>query len=462
MTLDANSTRSVPAGAPLIDGSGKRKRGKAIDVVGYIKEAGSSVFVAGHRYLKVALRFRRVILPWTIDIYIPKEFFKTPEGKDLARRTGRSFHTLNEMAAEILARMPDEWSCFFTVYVLMDSGFCNPTVCSAVRNKGFHFLCAAQSTRNFWVDRGRRKTKKVRVGTNTPGHSALPGPRCATGAQTTRWKETTVSIGDANRGDEWHRPGSMCLQQEEERQTCGRVRLHQVGKRTGHDSHESFLRTLARNAEAPLSADAVGTCNAQCRRPRRPTRGIEPYDQPHRCPPRVRHRVVWVVFTFPARAGQRRPGTPTLPGTVARTGLLIHCMIVPEGNLPDSHAAGVRDAHAALADSPGAGRAIRKTGIATGHRIAVARGGGIGDSLGPKGVQVDFVVSPQLQVFQAGSAGQQVVGHVQNMLRLMVRQVDLQHVQPAVNGLGQTRSPGQQVHAPIPPGPRPRTRSASS
>lgn len=70
----------------LIDGSGKRKRGKATDAVGYIKEAGSSVFVPGHKYLKVALRFRGVILPWTIDIYIPKKFFKTPEGKDLARR----------------------------------------------------------------------------------------------------------------------------------------------------------------------------------------------------------------------------------------------------------------------------------------------------------------------------------------------------------------------------------------
>lgn len=153
----------------LIDGSGKRKRGKATDAVGYIKEAGSSVFVPGHKYLKVTLRFRGVILPWAIDLYIPKKFFKTPDGKSLSERTGRRFRTLNEMAAEILAKMPDEWARFFKVYVLMDSGFCNPTVCSAVRDKGFHFLCAAQSTRNFWVDRGRRKAKKVRVGTHAPG-----------------------------------------------------------------------------------------------------------------------------------------------------------------------------------------------------------------------------------------------------------------------------------------------------
>ena len=72
-------------------------------------------------------------------------------------------------AAQLLAAMPDEWASFLKVYVLMDSGFCNPTVCSAVREKKFHFICAAQSTRNFWVERGRRKAKKVKLATHTPG-----------------------------------------------------------------------------------------------------------------------------------------------------------------------------------------------------------------------------------------------------------------------------------------------------
>jgi SRSO17 transposase len=153
----------------LIDGSAKRKRGKHTDAVGYIKEAGSSVFVPGHKYLMVLVRFRGVVLPWAIDLYIPKGFFRTPEGKDLARRTGRGFRTLNEMTAAILAQMPAEWADFFKVYVLMDSGFCNPTVCTAVRERGFHFICAAQSSRNFWVDRGRKKSKKVKLSTHAPG-----------------------------------------------------------------------------------------------------------------------------------------------------------------------------------------------------------------------------------------------------------------------------------------------------
>ncbi len=153
----------------LVDGSGKRKRGQSMDALGFIREAGIPCSVPGHKFLKVALRFRGVILPWAIDMYIPKKFFKRPAGKDLAERTGRRFGTLNEMAAALLATMPDEWASFLKVYVLMDSGFCNPTVCSAVREKGLHFICAAQSTRNFWVDRGRRKTKKVTLRRHTPG-----------------------------------------------------------------------------------------------------------------------------------------------------------------------------------------------------------------------------------------------------------------------------------------------------
>ncbi len=69
----------------------------------------------------------------------------------------------------MLAAIPDEWTRFFKVYVLMDSGFCNPTVCSGVREKGFHFICAAQSTRLFHVDRGRRKPKTVKLTTHVPG-----------------------------------------------------------------------------------------------------------------------------------------------------------------------------------------------------------------------------------------------------------------------------------------------------
>jgi hypothetical protein len=65
--------------------------------------------------------------------------------------------------------MPADWAEQFKVYVLMDSGFCNETACSAVRQKGFHFICAAQSSRNFLMDRRRRAARKVRLLTHAPG-----------------------------------------------------------------------------------------------------------------------------------------------------------------------------------------------------------------------------------------------------------------------------------------------------
>ena len=153
----------------LIDGSGKRKRGRHMDALGFIREAGTPGVIPGHKYLLVLLRFRGVILPWAIDLYVPKRFFRTPAGRELRERTGRRFRTLNQMAADILAAMPTDWAEQFNVYVLMDSGFCNPTACAAVRDKGFHFICAAQSSRNFRVDRGHRRPKTVRLSTHAPG-----------------------------------------------------------------------------------------------------------------------------------------------------------------------------------------------------------------------------------------------------------------------------------------------------
>lgn len=173
----------------LIDGSGKRKRGKRMDALGFIREAGTPGFIPGHKYLIVLLRFRGVILPWAIDLYIPRKFFRTQAGRDLAERTGRRFRTLNEMTAQILADMPADWAEQFRTYVLIDSGFCNETVCSAVREKGFHFICAAQSSRNFLMDRARRGPRKVRLLTHAPGVLRFAGrdvelpPRRAGGAK---------------------------------------------------------------------------------------------------------------------------------------------------------------------------------------------------------------------------------------------------------------------------------------
>ena len=80
----------------------------------------------------------------------------------------------------------------------------------------------------------------------------------------------------------------------------------------------------------------------------------------------------------------------------------------------------------------------------------VTGGGRVGDSPRAQRVEVDFVVAPQLEVFQAGSAGQDVVGDVEHVVRLVVGQVHLEQPQPTVDGVNQAGSPGQQMHGPDP------------
>ena len=64
---------------------------------------------------------------------------------------------------------------------------------------------------------------------------------------------------------------------------------------------------------------------------------------------------------------------------------------------------------------------------------------GVGDPLGAQGVQIDLVVAPEFQMLQAGATSQQVVGDVQDMIRLAVGQVDLQYVEMPIDGLIQSQ-----------------------
>ena len=78
----------------------------------------------------------------------------------------------------------------------------------------------------------------------------------------------------------------------------------------------------------------------------------------------------------------------------------------------------------------------------------VAGGGGVGDAPGAEGVEVDLVVAADLEVLQAGAAGQEVVGDVQDVVALVVGQVALQQVEVLVDGVDQADLPGQEVDGP--------------
>ena len=76
----------------------------------------------------------------------------------------------------------------------------------------------------------------------------------------------------------------------------------------------------------------------------------------------------------------------------------------------------------------------------------VAGGGGIGNPPGVHRLQISFILTPQFEIFQAGAVTQGVQGEVQYVVALVVRQMDLQELQPTVQCFGQPELAHQQQH----------------
>jgi hypothetical protein len=60
-------------------------------------------------------------------------------------------------------------------------------------------------------------------------------------------------------------------------------------------------------------------------------------------------------------------------------------------------------------------------------------GRGIGDPPGTQRVEISFVVAKQLHMIQARAPGQNVVGDVQNVIALVIRKMDLEHMNMGID-----------------------------
>ena len=76
----------------------------------------------------------------------------------------------------------------------------------------------------------------------------------------------------------------------------------------------------------------------------------------------------------------------------------------------------------------------------------VAGGGWIGDALSAEGIEKGFVVAAQFDVFQARAIAHRVVRDVENVIGLVIGQVDFEHAQTVVDGLGQAELLSEQVN----------------
>ena len=76
----------------------------------------------------------------------------------------------------------------------------------------------------------------------------------------------------------------------------------------------------------------------------------------------------------------------------------------------------------------------------------VAGGGRVGNPLGAEQVEIGLVLPPQFEIFQARASAQRVVGQVEHVVRLVIRQMHFEQVQPLVDLLGQSQLADQLMH----------------
>ena len=76
----------------------------------------------------------------------------------------------------------------------------------------------------------------------------------------------------------------------------------------------------------------------------------------------------------------------------------------------------------------------------------VPRRGGVGDSVGSQSVEIDLVVAPQFEVFDALTAGEDVEGDVQDVVGFVVGKMDLEQMKLGVDVADQAYPSSQQKH----------------
>ena len=75
----------------------------------------------------------------------------------------------------------------------------------------------------------------------------------------------------------------------------------------------------------------------------------------------------------------------------------------------------------------------------------VAGRGRIGNAVGAESVEEDLVVATQFDVLQAIAVAKGVVGEVEDVIRFVIRQMDLEQVQPLVDGVDEANAFGEKV-----------------
>ena len=146
----------------LIDLSHAAKRGKTMEAAHRYFDPVTKTYQFGHAFLLSVLRFRGVVIPLDIRVWVPRKFCRSLRGKEL----GLNFRNSSQMAADVIREFPQDLADFFRVRVLFDCGFLNETVVKACCERGFRFISVAKSNRVFFpfTCKGKRRVSSYGPG----------------------------------------------------------------------------------------------------------------------------------------------------------------------------------------------------------------------------------------------------------------------------------------------------------
>lgn len=133
----------------IIDDSKKKKTGKKMEAVGWIKDPLTGRTIMGHLFVKATIKFRGHLIPFAIYLYVKKEHCADMEIE---------FKKTTQCAAEMIREFDAPKGV--RVRVLFDSYYLCPVVVKACRKKKFRFVSVGKSNRNIY-----KNGRKLKVGT---------------------------------------------------------------------------------------------------------------------------------------------------------------------------------------------------------------------------------------------------------------------------------------------------------
>jgi SRSO17 transposase len=166
----------------LIDDTRIEKRGRKMDAVSKIYDHKTQRFVRGHIVVTAALMFRGVVLPWKIDLWIPKSQART------------SYRKTNQIAAEMIGSFQPPKG--LKVRVLFDAFYFAPNVIRACESRGFTWFSVASKNRKL----ARKHCRKRTIKEFAPGVLKHQGRRVRMRrARCWRWMRIACVDGKLNR-----------------------------------------------------------------------------------------------------------------------------------------------------------------------------------------------------------------------------------------------------------------------